>query len=374
MKRKNLIILSLFLTLGVIGLSRLSPNSDSFLPLEADDILVRTIDFEDLSSGNMSALASNNSFYGGLIVADGKVTKTLSAAIDSNTLGLRVTPISDENPSPFRLIKIQVSGYSKIVLDIKQQYTTTMVSSGCNQDIVSASNQEIVRDVVLPTYGHHEIILTFYPTSTTKSNMDCGIDNIRFYGTSNGESTSTTSASTSSTQNSLSTDQSTESVVSTSEGPIQTYEITIRDMSNFLQTKNTHYPISNEFIEEYQQKSGGYIDLAKSLGLLVDKTQHEPNQKWHFFDSWMQPSIDQGTLSWDDDARDRVYMRLLSPELLLWIYEASGVSEEKILLAKDAAVNGKIEGTHSSTIAKNMRSCVSWDDIRIPVLAYKNSL
>lgn len=62
MKRKNLIILSLFLTLGVIGLSRLSPNSDSFLPLEADDILVRTIDFEDLTSGNMSALASNNSF------------------------------------------------------------------------------------------------------------------------------------------------------------------------------------------------------------------------------------------------------------------------------------------------------------------------
>lgn len=37
-----------------------------------------------------------------------------------------------------------------------------------------------------------------------------------------------------------------------SEANPQGYEVTIGDMAAFLSTKNTHYPISNAFIEEYQ--------------------------------------------------------------------------------------------------------------------------
>ena len=64
-------------------------------------------------------------------------------------------------------------------------------------------------------------------------------------------------------------------------------ELTVRDVADYLSTKKAHYPISDEFIEKYQQKSGGYIELALEKGLVVDKHLHEPNQKWHFFDSWL---------------------------------------------------------------------------------------
>ena len=105
------------------------------------------------------------------------------------------------------------------------------------------------------------------------------------------------------------------------------------------------------------------ILILLKVRTLVDKSKHEPNQKWHFFDSWLYPSIDDGSISWDADAKNRVYTRLLCPELLLWIYEASGVPVSKVQDAMDVAIAGKINGTHVSTIAKNMRECVPWSDI-----------
>lgn len=141
--------------------------------------------------------------------------------------------------------------------------------------------------------------------------------------------------------------------------------ITVLDFASFLMDKKEHYPLSDEFVERYQQASGGYIALARQLGLEVDKQKHLPNQKWHFFDSWLIPSIEDedASLTWDSDARDRVYTRIINPELLLWIYEASGVNPAKVKLAKDVAELGKASGTNVSTIAKNMREVVSWEDL-----------
>ncbi len=140
--------------------------------------------------------------------------------------------------------------------------------------------------------------------------------------------------------------------------------VTMRDIADFLSEKNAHYPLSDEFIERYQQASGGYIDLAKkTAGMIVDKTKHEPNQKWHFFDSWLYPSIEDGSLTWEESAKSRVYSKLLCPELLLWIYEASGVAPAKVRAAKNVAEQGRAAGTGVATIAKNMRACVSWEDI-----------
>lgn len=140
--------------------------------------------------------------------------------------------------------------------------------------------------------------------------------------------------------------------------------VTMRDIEAFLKEKDEHYPLSDEFIERYQQASGGYIDLAKKTpGMVVDRAKHEPNQKWHFFDSWLYPSIEDGTLTWDESAKSRVYSKLLCPELLLWIYEASGVDPAKVRAAKNVAEQGRAAGTGVSTIAKNMRACVAWEDI-----------
>lgn len=138
---------------------------------------------------------------------------------------------------------------------------------------------------------------------------------------------------------------------------------TIRDFHDYLLDKNEHYPYSDEFIEKYQQNSGGYLDYAQQVGVVVDKTQHSPNQKWHFFQSWLYRSIEDGTLTYEADAKTRIYNGLLCPELLLWIYEAMGVNPNKVREAMHVAEEGKVNNTNVSTIAKNMRAVVSYDDV-----------
>lgn len=140
--------------------------------------------------------------------------------------------------------------------------------------------------------------------------------------------------------------------------------VSMKEIGDYLQTKKEHYPLSDEFIERYQQTSGGYIAYAKKLGVTVNKELHEPNQKWHFFTSWIGQSLDDGTLTWEDDAKTRVYTGLLCPELLLWIYEASSVDPNRVREAKIVAEQGKVNGTNVSTIAKNMRAIVSWEEIK----------
>ncbi len=139
--------------------------------------------------------------------------------------------------------------------------------------------------------------------------------------------------------------------------------ITVGQMADFLSTKKEHYPFSDQFMERYQQTSGGYLGNAKKAGIVVDRLQHSPNQKWHFFTSWYYPSIENGDLGVDEDAKDRIYTRLYCPELLLWIYEACGVAPAKVKKAMDAAVVGKVAGLAVMSIAKNMRACVAWEDL-----------
>ncbi len=139
--------------------------------------------------------------------------------------------------------------------------------------------------------------------------------------------------------------------------------ITVGQMADFLLTKKEHYPLSDQFMERYQQTSGGYLDNAKKAGIPVDRQQHSPNQKWHFFESWYYPSIEDGSLSRENDAKRRIYTNLLCPELLLWIYEAAGVSPAKVKRAMEAAEAGKASGTAVTSIARSMRACVAWEDI-----------
>lgn len=147
----------------------------------------------------------------------------------------------------------------------------------------------------------------------------------------------------------------------------ETVTYTIRQFSDFLENKREHYPLSDEFIERYQQASGGYIDYAKQCGIEVNKYNHSPNQKWHFFDSWLIRSIEDGSLTYEDDAKKRIYTNLQCPELLLWIYEAMGVDPVKVKSAKEVAEAGKVKGDRTSTIAKNMRAVVSWEDLIVEI-------
>lgn len=365
-KKKTLflsqVVIIIFVLLGTIHFSNPSNYNHGAI---AEETLHKTIDFEDLASGYMSVTA-HNSYYDGLIVADGKITTTAKTKIDNNTLGMRMPASSVSDP---RRATIKVSGYTKIVLDLKQERTYTRIKTGCAQLFFGTTNGQIMRDIEIPTYGYHEIILTFYTETMVASTMDCGIDNIRFYalGPAPSSSENITSVDPSSSESSISEPPSSSAPAREDTPALIGDMITMRGIADYLETKQKYYPLSNEFVETYQQTSGGYIALAKSLGLLVDKSQHEPNQKWHFFDSWLYPSIADGTITWDADAKVRVYTRLLSPELLLWIYEACDAPTSKVQAALDVAVEGKIAGTHVSTIAKNMRACVPWTDLEVNI-------
>lgn len=150
-----------------------------------------------------------------------------------------------------------------------------------------------------------------------------------------------------------------DNVFTTLEAATSSY--TIQDFADYLEDKREHYPLSDEFIERYQQASGGYIDYAKQCGIVVDRTQHSPNQKWHFFTSWLE----YGEIDKTGDAYSRIYVGLKCPELLLWIYEAMGADPNKIRDAKVVAEQGRINNINVSTIAKNMRACVTWEDLII---------
>ena len=145
------------------------------------------------------------------------------------------------------------------------------------------------------------------------------------------------------------------------------YVITMSDMERFLLTKDEQYPITNEYVEVYQQASGGYIDNALKAGLTVDKTQHLPSQKWHYFESWLYATIDEGML-WDASASDRSYGKFSCPELLLWIIEATGVDSAKVREAKDIAMEGKQNGTGVSTICASIRAAVPFNTYLKPII------
>lgn len=144
--------------------------------------------------------------------------------------------------------------------------------------------------------------------------------------------------------------------------------ITMKQICDYLQNKREHYPLSDEFIERYQQSSGGYIDYARQLGLTVNKELHEPNQKWHFFTSWYEYKLNENTISETDLAKGKVWSNLACPELLLWIYEACDAPIEKIKKAKEVAEKGKVEGLYATTIGKNMRAIVSWEDLAVNIV------
>ena len=147
--------------------------------------------------------------------------------------------------------------------------------------------------------------------------------------------------------------------------------ITIKELAFFLIEKEEHYPLSDEFITRHQQRGGGYIDFAIQTGHPVDKKRCEPNQKWHFFESWLIPNIKKGVIkSMDDDANKVFYHnRVKCPELLLWFLEAVGVNASDVEAAKKIAEDGKINNTNVGTIAKEIREQVSWEIIETAIKA-----
>lgn len=103
----------------------------------------------------------------------------------------------------------------------------------------------------------------------------------------------------------------------------------------FFWGKKEHYPISDEFIEGYQQKDDGnpfsYITYAHNTGHIVESRLHEPNQKWHLLEAYFLCKLI------DEKCVDFRIGSFKCPELLLWMAEAAGVDENIVIEASKIA-------------------------------------
>lgn len=89
----------------------------------------------------------------------------------------------------------------------------------------------------------------------------------------------------------------------------------IRQVEEFFKNKkDMPCPLTEQLIKAgYQQTSGGYIDLAKKRGLIVDYTKAEPTQYWHLIEEYC-PSVD----------KDKSFNRsIVCGELIFWMAEVS---------------------------------------------------
>jgi hypothetical protein len=115
-------------------------------------------------------------------------------------------------------------------------------------------------------------------------------------------------------------------------------KITNFDVICFYLDKKEHYPISDEFIKQYQQKSTGkysYISYALNTGHLISESSAEPNQKWHLLEAYFLNKIKENGVEYLEKPTD--CYRILCPELLLWMAEAAGVSSQVINIASKIA-------------------------------------
>ncbi|KHD36593.1 hypothetical protein NL50_08690 [Clostridium acetobutylicum] len=144
----------------------------------------------------------------------------------------------------------------------------------------------------------------------------------------------------------------------------------IKQWMEFLADKKEHYPVSDKFIRNYQQgleNKNGYVFFAWKTGHIICREISEPNQKWHFFESYMLIMIAQGKIQLDDDA-GKWYRKLKCPELLLWIAEAVGIDTEIVNEAErkareiiDSGTSGRLRNKAGNEITQKI---ITWEIIK----------
>lgn len=127
--------------------------------------------------------------------------------------------------------------------------------------------------------------------------------------------------------------------------------------------KKEHYTLCDEFIKKYQQLSGGYIEYARKVGKVIDRSLAEPNQKWHLLEAYYGYKEKEGKLDLEAETTiwDINWQRggLLCPELLLWIAEAAGCNIE---IAKQEAEN-LCHANKRKEAHKKIKELIPWEII-----------
>lgn len=112
----------------------------------------------------------------------------------------------------------------------------------------------------------------------------------------------------------------------------------IRQVYNYFKDKkDAPCPLTERLIKAgYQQTSGGYIDIAKKQGLVVDYSLAEPTQYWHLIEEYC-PSVDP----------DKTFSKsIVCGELIFWMAEVSGsVPQDKLAALLDKIIESRDDST-----------------------------
>lgn len=107
--------------------------------------------------------------------------------------------------------------------------------------------------------------------------------------------------------------------------------MTGEDLLKIYANKSEKYSLSTEYMINYHQKDGGYIDYATKINKLIKFDEGEPNQKWHFLVSYYDYLVKGNKLeSWKKRTANDIYTCLKCPELKLWMLEAVGFDKNRI--------------------------------------------
>lgn len=137
----------------------------------------------------------------------------------------------------------------------------------------------------------------------------------------------------------------------------------------FIQEGYQQDLINTENGDKYKRKYNGYIYNAREAikkgnkEIKINYREAEPNQKWHFFDSYIKGNNIDVTQS-----AKKVYNRLLCPELLLWIIEAAGINKESVQKvykkAKEIIDIDRTNGYLRNKAGREIRKNITWEMIQ----------
>lgn len=137
----------------------------------------------------------------------------------------------------------------------------------------------------------------------------------------------------------------------------------IEKLMEFLNNKEEHYTISDEFVRKFQQtpsNKDSYVYYAWKLGKTISKEKAEPNQKWHFFDRYIKVKTDEKSISKQDEA-EKLYNGIECPELLIWLAEACNINKETIKIVSVKAEKNLENGEKTrAQVANEIRKQIPW--------------
>ena len=143
----------------------------------------------------------------------------------------------------------------------------------------------------------------------------------------------------------------------------------LNEMVLIYSRKEKHYEISDAFVKEgwgQAETSGntGYIaEVRSNPDIEILPQLAEPNQKWHFLELYVKEKSPELPAK-------AAYSRIKCPELLLWMAEAAGVDKERVMEAKNAAINVMKEKRKAgstwrcrTTAGSKIREIIPWEMI-----------